>query len=123
MKTPSLPSCASQARERMSPWFSSAPPPTSMKILLALLLTIQLTSAPLAQFPPAARASAHVEQMQHLLQERTKSPIKNLDIDLIMLGTDFAGTAPSEVSWAGDSSKLWFRWKRPGEKESGIFEV
>jgi len=94
-----------------------------MKILLALLLTIQLTSAPLAQFPPAARASAHVEQMQQLLQERTKSPIKNLDIDLIMLGPDFAGTAPSEVSWAGDNSKLWFRWKRPGEKESAIFEV
>ena len=61
--------------------------------------------------------------MQQALQERTKSPIKNLDIDLIMLGPDFAGTAPSEVSWAGDNSKLWFRWKRPGEKESGIFEV
>ena len=94
-----------------------------MKTFLFLLLTIQLISASLAQSPPAARASARAEQMQQALQERTKSPIKNLDIDLIMLGPDFAGTAPSEVSWAGDNSKLWFRWKRPGEKESGIFEV
>jgi len=94
-----------------------------MKTLLSLLLAIQLISAPLAQSPPAIRASAHAEQMQQALQERTKSPIKNLDIDLIMLGPDFAGTAPSEVSWAGDNSKLWFRWKRPGEKEPGMFEV
>jgi dipeptidyl aminopeptidase/acylaminoacyl peptidase len=94
-----------------------------MKRLLTLLLTIQLTSAPLAPSPSADRASARAEQMQQELQERTKLPIKNLDIDLIMLGPDFAGAAPSEVSWAGDNSKLWFRWKRPGEKESGIFEV
>ncbi|MSO21879.1 MAG: hypothetical protein EXQ58_01215, partial [Acidobacteria bacterium] len=94
-----------------------------MKTSLALLLVIQLTNASLAQAPLAARASARAEQIQQTLQERTKSPIKNLDIDLIMLGPDFAGTAPDEVSWAGDNSKLWFRWKRPGEKESGLFEV
>jgi dipeptidyl aminopeptidase/acylaminoacyl peptidase len=94
-----------------------------MKTFLFLLLTIQLTSTSLAQSPPAARASAHAEQIQQALQERTKLPIKNLDIDLIMLGPDFAGTAPSEVSWAGDNSKLWFRWKRPGERESRFFEV
>ncbi|HET6962687.1 MAG TPA: prolyl oligopeptidase family serine peptidase [Terriglobia bacterium] len=94
-----------------------------MRTLLSLLLATQLIIAPLAQSPPAIRASARAEQMQQALQERTKSPIKNLDIDLIMLGADFAGTAPSEVSWAGDNSKLWFRWKRPGEKEPGIFEV
>ena len=94
-----------------------------MKTFLTLLLIIQLTSASLAQAPPAARASARAEQIQQALQERTKSPIKNLDIDLIMLGPDFAGSPPAEVSWAGDNSKLWFRWKRPGEKESGIFEV
>ena len=95
----------------------------SMKTLLSLLLTLQLISASLAQSPPTTRASSRAEQLQHALQERTKAPIKNLDIDLIMLGPDFAGTAPSAVSWAGDNSKLWFRWKRPGEKELGIFEV
>ena len=93
-----------------------------MKIFLALLLTIQLTGAPLAQAPPV-RASARAEQIQQALQARTRSPIKNLDIDLIMLGPDFAGTAPAEVSWAGDNSKLWFRWKRPGEKEAGILRL
>ena len=72
----------------------------SMRTLLSLLLATQLIIAPLAQSPPAIRASARAEQMQQALQERTKSPIKNLDIDLIMLGADFAGTAPSEVSWA-----------------------
>ena len=94
-----------------------------MKTLLSILLSIQLISAPLAQSPPATRASARAEHMQQALQERTESPLKNLEIDLIMLGPDFAGTAPSEVSWSGDNSKLWFRWKRPGEKESGVFEV
>ena len=95
----------------------------SMRTLLSLLLSIQLIGAPLAQSPPVIRGSARAQQMQQALQERTRSPIKNLDIDLIMLGADFAGTAPNEVSWAGDNSKLWFRWKRPGEKEPGIFEV
>jgi len=94
-----------------------------MKIFLALLLILQLASAPLAQAPLPARASARAEQIQQALQERSQSPINNLDIDLIMLGADFAATAPGEVSWAGDNSKLWFRWKRPGERESGVFEV
>jgi dipeptidyl aminopeptidase/acylaminoacyl peptidase len=93
-----------------------------MKIFIALLLIIQLADAPLAQSPPV-RVSARAEHIQKALQERTSSPIRNLDIDLIMLGPDFAGTAPAEVSWAGDNSKLWFRWKRPGERESGVFEV
>ena len=104
--------------------------PTRMKTFLTLILIIQLTTASLAQAPQAAkgessrsRASARAEQIQKALQERTRSPIKNLDIDLIMLGPDFAGTPPAEVSWAGDNSKLWFRWKRPGEKEPAIFEV
>ena len=47
-------------------------PLNDMKTFLSLLLIIQLTSAPLAQSPPAARASAHAEQMQQALQERTK---------------------------------------------------
>ena len=94
-----------------------------MKKFLILLLIIQLISAALAQSRKTARASTRTEQIEQALQERTQSPIRNLDIDLIMLGPDFAGTAPSEVSWAGDNSKLWFRWKRPGEKESAIFEV
>ena len=94
-----------------------------MKTFLTFLLIIQLTSIPLAQAPRSGRGSTRAEQIEQALQERTQSPVKNLDIDLIMLGPDFAGTAPSEVSWAGDNSKLWFRWKRPGEKESAIFEV
>lgn len=93
-----------------------------MQILLALFLIIQHTGVSLAQAPPV-RASTRAEQIQRALQDRTRDPIRSLDIDLIMLGPDFSGTAPSEVSWAGDNSKLWFRWKSPGERESGIFEI
>jgi len=94
-----------------------------MKTLLTFLLITQLAGTPLAQSRPNLHGSARADQMQQALQERTTGPIKSLDIDLIMLGPDFAGTAPTEVSWAGDNSKLWFLWKRPGERESGIFEV
>ena len=102
----------------------------AMKRLVVSILALQLSSTTIGETaeqvparPGAKRASARAEGLQEALLERTQAPVKKLDIDLIMLGADFAGTAPSEISWAGDNSKLWFRWKRPGERELGVFEV
>ena len=73
--------------------------------------------------PSGSSPASLVQKAEEELFKRTQTPIKQLDIDLIMLGPDFSGTAPSKVSWAGDNSKLWFHWKKPGEKEVGIYEV
>src|SRR5262245_64745445 len=101
-----------------------------MNKFTALLLIILYSTVPLAQTLIETKPkqdhlpnSSRVDELNQVLQARTQSPVKVLDIDLIMLGPDFAGTQPSEVSWAGDNSKLWFRWKRAGDKELGVFEV
>lgn len=98
-----------------------------MNRILALAATLSLCASLLAEVTKSPKRgpkpSAAIFKLEQALFDRTLKPVRQLDIDLIMLGPDFAGTAPSEVSWAGDNSKLWFRWKRPGEKESGIYEV
>ncbi|UCH98820.1 MAG: hypothetical protein JSV88_22255 [Candidatus Aminicenantes bacterium] len=38
--------------------------------------------------------------------------LKQLDIDLIMEGSDFYGTMPFHMRWNSDGSRLWFQWKR-----------
>ncbi len=103
---------------------------TKLKLcVVALLLCssgVSLSQIPAEQAKPsnnANRGFAAVKKIEQDLFDRTEHAIKSLDLDLIMLGPDFAGTAPSEVSWAGDNSRLWFRWKRPGERDPGIFEV
>ncbi len=99
---------------------------------LPLCLLIMALSMGLARGEPRAQqvannprlgASSVIDRIEQSLFDRTKQAIKRLDIDLIMLGPDFAGTKPSEVSWSGDNSRLWFQWKRPGEKETAIYEV
>ena len=72
---------------------------------------------------PRSKYTMAVEELEQRIFERTRAPIQQLDIDLITLGPDFSGTEPTDVSWAGDNSRLWFRWKRPGELERGAFEV
>ncbi|MCI0419398.1 MAG: prolyl oligopeptidase family serine peptidase [Acidobacteria bacterium] len=103
------------------------PPAPLARIAVSLLLGLAVIaeSREESQQPEnkEPRAPTQVRKIEKDLFERTKHPIKQLDLDLIMLGPDFSGTAPSEVSWAGDNSRLWFRWKKPGEKEPGIFEV
>ena len=46
-----------------------------------------------------------------------------MTIDSIMRGPDLVGYPPTGLRWSGDSSKLYFEWRKPGEEESSTYVV
>jgi dipeptidyl aminopeptidase/acylaminoacyl peptidase len=65
-----------------------------------LILTVAL---PAAQAPKPARVE--------------------MTVDSIMRGPDLVGYPPSGLRWSGDSQKLYFHWRKPGEKEASTYVV
>lgn len=65
---------------------------------------------------------AYVHEIEADIKRRLGEPMKKVELDLIMEGPAFSGTAPSRVRWDGDSSRLWFHWKRWDEEEAGTYE-
>src|SRR5512134_2756407 len=60
-----------------------------------------------AASPPSTAAPARVE----------------MTVDSIMRGPDLVGYPPSALRWSGDSQKLYFDWRKPGEEESSTYVV
>ncbi|HVJ26407.1 MAG TPA: alpha/beta fold hydrolase, partial [Vicinamibacterales bacterium] len=55
---------------------------------------------------------------------KSKAPARvEMTIDSIMRGPDLVGYPPSGLRWSGDSSKLYFEWRKPGEEESSTYVV
>lgn len=54
--------------------------------------------------------------------EKSVPPFK-MTIDNIMRGADLVGTEPSGTAWSGDGSKLYFRWKKPTEKQAEWYVI
>jgi dipeptidyl aminopeptidase/acylaminoacyl peptidase len=46
-----------------------------------------------------------------------------MTVDSIMRGPDLVGYAPSSLRWSGDSTRLYFSWRKPGEEESSTYVV
>src|SRR5437016_13212761 len=46
-----------------------------------------------------------------------------LTVDSIMRGPKLVGYPPTGLRWAGDSSRLFFEWRRPGEDEASTWAV
>jgi dipeptidyl aminopeptidase/acylaminoacyl peptidase len=46
-----------------------------------------------------------------------------LTVDSIMRGPKLVGYPPTGLRWSGDSSKLYFEWRRPGEDEPATWVV
>jgi dipeptidyl aminopeptidase/acylaminoacyl peptidase len=46
-----------------------------------------------------------------------------LTIDSIMRGPDLVGYPPTALRWSGDSQKLYFEWRKPGEEEASTYVV
>src|SRR3954463_12131507 len=46
-----------------------------------------------------------------------------LTIDSIMRGPKLVGYPPTGLRWSGDSSRLYFEWRRPGEDEASTWVV
>src|SRR6476646_4755217 len=47
----------------------------------------------------------------------------DLSVDSIMRGPDLVGWPPTGLRWSADSQKLFFDWRKPGEKESSTYVV
>src|SRR6188508_825750 len=56
---------------------------------------------------------------------QTKAPAGRIEmtVDSIMRGPDLVGYPPTELRWSGDSSKLYFEWRKPGEEEASTYVV
>jgi dipeptidyl aminopeptidase/acylaminoacyl peptidase len=55
---------------------------------------------------------------------KAKPPARvEMTIDSIMRGPDLVGYPPSGLRWSGDSSKLYFEWRKPGEEEASTYVV
>src|SRR4029450_4151268 len=46
-----------------------------------------------------------------------------LTVDSIMRGPDLVGYPPTGLRWSADSQKLFFQWRKPGEKEASTYVV
>jgi hypothetical protein len=46
-----------------------------------------------------------------------------LTVDSIMRGPDLVGYPPTGLRWSADSQKLYFEWRRPGEREASTYVV
>ena len=46
-----------------------------------------------------------------------------LTVDSIMRGPKLVGYPQSGLRWAGDSSRVYFEWRRPGEDEASTWVV
>jgi dipeptidyl aminopeptidase/acylaminoacyl peptidase len=46
-----------------------------------------------------------------------------LTVDSIMRGPDLVGYPPDGLRWSGDSQKLYFEWRKPGEDEASTYVV
>jgi dipeptidyl aminopeptidase/acylaminoacyl peptidase len=46
-----------------------------------------------------------------------------LTIDSIMRGPNLVGWPPTSLRWSADSQKLFFDWRKPGEKEASTYVV
>jgi dipeptidyl aminopeptidase/acylaminoacyl peptidase len=46
-----------------------------------------------------------------------------LTVDSVMRGPKLVGYPPSELRWSGDSRRLYFEWRQPGDKEAATWVV
>src|SRR5215207_4527922 len=46
-----------------------------------------------------------------------------LTVDSIMRGPDLVGWAPVNLRWSADSQRLYFSWRKPGEKSESLYVI
>ena len=51
------------------------------------------------------------------------APPLALTVDSIMRGPDLVGWPPAAVRWSADSQRLYFEWRKPGEKEASTYVI
>jgi len=83
---------------------------------LATLACVAVT-AHLAGSPTAAPRRAATKAV------KTAGGGFELTIDSIMRGPKLVGYPPTGLRWSGDSSRLYFEWRRPGDDEASTWVV
>src|SRR5262252_11079639 len=55
----------------------------------------------------------------------TTAPAKPLEltVDSIMRGPKLVGYPPTGLRWSGDSARLYFEWRRPGDEEAATWTI
>ncbi len=58
-----------------------------------------------------------------MIAGQTSAPPAKFDltVDSIMRGPDLVGFAPTGVRWSGDSQRVYFEWRKPGEDEASTY--
>src|SRR5205809_6923550 len=54
-------------------------------------------------------------------RQKVAVPLFQLTVDSIMRGPKLVGYPPTGLRWSGDSSRLYFEWRRPGEDETATY--
>jgi dipeptidyl aminopeptidase/acylaminoacyl peptidase len=82
------------------------------KILAGMIVAgfVTLSALPRAQDAPRAAAAARVPRFE-------------LTVESIMRGPKLVGYEPAGLRWAGDSSLLYFEWRKAGEDEASTYVV
>jgi dipeptidyl aminopeptidase/acylaminoacyl peptidase len=81
----------------------------SRPIIIFVFVSVLVAGAAARQQPPASPASSGNGQM--------------LTVDSIMRGPKLVGTAPSDVRWSRDSSKVYFSWQKNDQTRPSTWEV
>ena len=104
-----------------------------MRHLIALpaaaVLAVLTVSQPLSLGASGAGALAQAAQAAKpasgtgALAKVARDAKVEMTVDSIMRGPDLVGYPPSALRWSGDSQKLYFDWRKPGESESSTYVV
>jgi dipeptidyl aminopeptidase/acylaminoacyl peptidase len=81
--------------------------------MAAAFLAALTVSSPSAQSPAPAKPNAEAKPAARV----------EMTVDSIMRGPDLVGYPPSSLRWSGDSTKLYFSWRKPGEEEASTYVV
>ena len=75
-------------------------------------------------FTAALAAAAFAVGVDAQLAARPATSAKlPLTVDSIMRGPDLVGWPPTGLRWSADSRRLFFQWRRPGDKEAATYVV
>src|SRR3954451_9367294 len=86
-------------------------------------LTLVASAAHLAGAPAAAPAKVRTDAAPLLRNGKTADGAFPLTVDSIMRGPKLVGYPPTGLRWSGDSARLYFEWRRPGEDEASTWVV
>ena len=78
---------------------------------------------PIALFAAAFLAGPAVSPGPAQTQPAPAGTPFKMTIENIMRGNDLVGTEPTGVGWSADGSRLYFRWKKPAEKQAELYFI